>query len=226
MTNPSRHPSRRRAAFRRSRSGFAPTIRQRSVVLPQSAAIPWERRENPRTTHRAVLRGEVLGFLTSSTSGTTTSGTSFDLAACYNYSDFVALYDQYRVLQIEAVLQPTQDVSIVGSGAAAQYPMIASAVDLDNITPIDYGHVVAQQGALESSGHSSHYHKWTPCVAMGAFNGSSIVAAATTESPWLNTSQPAIACYGLKMAASTSAGGTVAYNLSFRMLVEFRAAGQ
>jgi hypothetical protein len=169
-----------------------------------------------RDTIDVQMQGDVSAFLTTSNAIPTYAVHAFLLSDFYQSAEYTALFDQYKIVEIECW--------ITGSSVELNSGSVYSAVDLDDATvPTAVGSVAAKQGALAANSTVSHYHRWKPCVAVAAYNGAFAGYAAQPDQ-WLNCSYPSIQHYGLKMASEAMTSAEL-YNLSFRAHVQFRAPG-
>lgn len=168
---------------------------------------------------KAQLDFTPIVFFTTNALSSSYAGASFQLNAFANYGEYVALFDQYRIEQIEAWLEPFQ------VSQASAFGDLSTCVDLDDSSnPPNLAAVQAHQGSLTGSGAAGHYHKWRPHVATAAYNGS-FGGFNNVASPWVDSASPNVQHYGFKAAAGPTTGGTFAYVLYARAIVSFRAPG-
>lgn len=132
-------------------------------------------------------------------------------------SALLTAFDQYKILQIEAWIDPIVPES------TASLPEMTVAVDLDDAnTPSSVGQVLDKLGATTASGGASHYHRWRPHTAVAVYSGA-FTSFANVPSQWIDSASSNVQHYGLK-AASVSFGSTVLpYSITFRGVVAFRA---
>jgi hypothetical protein len=154
------------------------------------------------------------------TSGATPQfyGAPFTLSNFANFSEYVSLFDQYRIDQIEVWLYPQV---ILQNGVSAE---IASAVDLDDAnTPTSINNVVSKQGSILTGTACGHYHRWKPHMALGAYSGSVFTSFANETASWIDSASTGVQHYGLKVATSTTTGTAIPYDLNVRIVASFRA---
>jgi len=164
------------------------------------------------------LTNVVQTWLTSSAvSGTNTyAAQNFTLSLFNAATSMAAVFDQYRIDQIECWVDP------VGI-ASTSYPFLSTAVDIDDSnTPASAGQVLDKQGAVSGTGQAGHYHRWLPHMAIAAYSGA-FTSYTNEPAQWIDCASPAVQHYGLK-ALSVSNGTTpVVYTLSYRAVISFRS---
>lgn len=158
-------------------------------------------------------------FLTTSTLVPVYAGLTYQLSSFSGFNRYTALFDQYRIEQIEVWIEPAS-----APAANISYPEVASAVDLDDgNVPTGIGNVSDRPGALVGLGISGRYHKWKPFIATAAYSGV-FTSFTNVVAPWIDSGSTNVQHYGLKVAASISSS-PVQFNLVARARVSFRAPG-
>jgi hypothetical protein len=129
-----------------------------------------------------------------------------------------AVFDQYRIVQIETWLIPRQSTADTSSASPG---MIISAVDVDDANaPTSYGQVTHYQSAVESAGIQGHYHRWQPHVAVAAYSGV-FTSFANEASPWIDMASDGVQHYGMKVASAVGTQACV-YDLVTRAVFDCR----
>lgn len=148
-------------------------------------------------------------FLTSSTTVEVKVGGYFILNNLNDITSLGNVFDQYRIDEIEAWLEPTVQVDGTALG------QLLSNVDYDDAAAP--GSVAAHAEAsniITTNGLTSHYHRWKPHCAIATYAGA-FTSYANVVSPWIDFASPSVEHYGLK--ASTSVAGTAhVYTLRYR----------
>jgi len=141
---------------------------------------------------------------------------SFQLSQLDNLTGFVDIFDQYRIVQIEAWIMPRTTITTT-TGNMGQ---LWSVVDYDdaNATTIAFLHEF--QNALVAPGYCAHYRKWQPHVAIAAYSGA-FTSFANEASPWIDCASPNVAHYALK-AGVTVTDAAYVWDMIARFTVEFR----
>ena len=163
------------------------------------------------------LRYDDFAFVTS---GVGFVGASLILALNIfdSYTDFTALFDQYRFDYVEAWIETS--VPRV-SGAVGD---MASAVDVDDASvPTSYLQVADRPGAIDCAWAAGRYHKWKPHVAVAMYSGA-FTSFGNEPAGWIDCGSPAVQHYGLKVGLAPFSGGATAFKLHVRAMVTFRGA--
>jgi hypothetical protein len=165
-----------------------------------------------------TLAYTVPNYVTTSTTVPTYASTYFRLSDCFNYAPYTALFDQYKMLEVEVWLNPTAITTGV-------YGDFYTAVDLDDTTtPTSVNNVAQKPGALITAGQAGHYHRWTPHMAVAAYSGT-FVSYLNADACWIDAASPSVQHYGLKCAFGASSTAAVVYDLQVRIKFAFRAPG-
>jgi hypothetical protein len=156
-------------------------------------------------------------LMTSSGSVPVFGSAFFQLSNVSNVSTYTGLFDQYMIRTIEVLIEPavtevTSSASITGEWT--------SVVDIDDATlPTSYNDLQNYTTAVQTGGTLSHYHRWTPTVALAAYAGT-FTSYASADNQWLDCASPSIQHYGIKAGCLTSASQpftmTCRFHLSFR----------
>lgn len=207
---------------RKRRSGkMAPLAKEGEVIsklFNEVAGRPYPVFNRLEQEIRVVMIGSVNTFLTTNTVSQVVATQAFALNAVADYSQFLAVFDQYRISQIEVWLEP------VGSQEAT-FAGLATAVDLDDSNnPSTIANVQAKQGAIMAGGGSSRYHRWQPHVAVATYSGT-FTSYGNVPSMWIDAASPSVQHYGFKAAALPTPSGAITYSLTYRYVVDFRAPG-
>jgi hypothetical protein len=159
----------------------------------------------------------IPNLYTTSMSANLYGAQTINLSALSDYANYIALFDQYRIDQIEFWLAPNNALASGGN--------YVTAVDLDDGTaPSTYTAVQAKQGSVTSGVVAAHYHKWKPHIAIAAYSGT-FTSYSNQLAGWIDSASPSVAHFGIKTAFEPTPGATVVYNGEFRAVVSFRAPG-
>jgi len=175
------------------------------------------------------------GSLTQAGMTTATTGSfyawQFTLDMIPQVATFVALYDKYRIRQIEFTIRPralTTSAINTGQGTVAQQYLTTLIVAVDN----DDANVPASYNALREYGNAKEFagHLVTkpikivfrPAVAMLSYNNGITFGSSERFSPWIDCANTAVPHYGLKAALGNTASNNLqTFDVSARYLVEF-----
>jgi hypothetical protein len=166
---------------------------------------------------------ETANLFTSSTTVPVYTGTVFALSAVPNYAAYTAVFDQYKIEEIEMWI-----FSATGPGSvtATSFGIGTwnSAVDYDDgNVPTSVGQVCDKQTNVASSIFAAHYHKWKPQYAVDVYQGTFTGFGAARG--WLDSASPTVQHYGLKTACATTPTNTYVFSCIVRYTIKFRGAG-
>lgn len=167
----------------------------------------------------------VPSWLATATGGEMDAAQSFRLSDLTNAGTFTALYDMYRLLEVEVFLQPriTQMVFEPNpTGTAPGGGQLISAIDIDDAVSTNFSGLSQYENAILSGITSGHHRKWKPTAAVGIYNGSSVVGDEVQVSPWINCAADTVPHYSFKAAVTTSADLNQVWDLLCVYAVEFR----
>jgi len=138
--------------------------------------------------------------LTSSASVSTFGALYFTVGALDQISSLTALFDQYRINEIEVWIMPRTTNNTVTSNTGLQ----ATVVDYDDETvlgtfasALDYTNVVV------GTGIEGQYRRFKPHAAIAAYSGT-FASYANEESPWIDAASTGVRHYGVKTAWTTT----------------------
>jgi hypothetical protein len=188
------------------------------IYNPQ-ASRPFPSLTSPEQSIVVTMELNIVGF-TTSTIAAVYYGVQFSLNSFVNYTEYTALFDQYRFDEIEAWIEPSTVMSS-SVGGTSYY----TAVDLDDgNTPTTSGDVSAKQGALCSDTGTGHYHRWQPHMAVAAYSGA-FTSYSNVPAGFIDCASPGVQHYGLKAATSAADGLVRAMDLIVRAKITFRGPG-
>jgi len=181
-----------------------------------------DRRRN-QLTQSIVTQSLTNGlFLTTSASVLQFTAIAFSVAQMPSFGTYTALFDQYRILEVECWVQPAVVENVAGTGEIGQY---VTCVDYDDATaPTTLAQIQIKPGALQCSLFQAQYFRFTPKAAIGAYTGSVFTGfSVANDDLWYNASSSAVQFYGLKIGTTLSTNA-VPIELIVRYTVEFRGA--
>jgi len=207
-----------RASNKKSKKGGK---RERSVALGNDERTPWTKIPMDRACHFTVTAGQIraTALLTQSTTLNTYGASQFTVSQLTEFASWSAVFDQYRILEIEAVLQfPMSE----NTGMGTDEGRYVSVIDTDDAAvPTDLDVLCAYSTAVESSCTQPHYHRWAPGVPVDLYTGA-FGGFGTATSPWIDCGSSTVIHYGLKYG-STPGAGTGVLKMTYKFHVEFRA---
>jgi hypothetical protein len=159
---------------------------------------------------------------TSSAGGEVIFTRAFTLTDLSQSSSLVAIFDQYKIEQIETWIVPTTSTSSNAAGIDGY--TISSVIDYDDDSTSGATSLTMQQyqNCVMSSRFEGVYRRWAPHVQGSLLNsGNSLVGASNVSAQWIDCAQPTIKHYGMKLVQTATATTSV-IGLRVRLTVAFR----
>jgi hypothetical protein len=147
---------------------------------------------------------------------------NYQLASLDQVNTYTALFDQYRIDEVQVTLRPTFNVGIQGLGTPS--PIIYTVIDYDDSSALGTIAAFRQYNNCTETQFETVVRSFKPHAAMAAYTGT-FVGFANEESPWLDCSSTTIQHYGYKFAIAPPPSSTTSlYSvaLTTRMKISFR----
>jgi len=111
------------------------------------------------------------------------------------FANYQALFDQYRIDEIECWLQPYPNGVTTG--------MAYTAIDYDNATAVSPTAIQQLQNVEQGDCQVGHYRRWKPHCALAAYGGA-FTAFSNVASPWIDSVSSAVQHYGFLASADVT----------------------
>jgi len=146
----------------------------------------------------------------------------FRLNMLPDYTEFTALFDQYRIDKIAVVFMPRGNSSEVGSNN--NNCKIFTVLDYDDDSAPASIDALCEYDNLRTGTYSKdHSRSLVPRFSDAIYN-SAIATAYGPKTGWLDCSYPAVPHYGLKYACqATAAASNVIFDIKYTYYVSFKA---
>lgn len=172
----------------------------KSSRMPQWKRKAVGRKMRPWRRARRVLRQPVQYFKRStytqtfqvtSTAGFTSNAVVFRLSDIPNSSEFIGLYDQYKINAVKVQVIPR-----INSAEIAQaVSQVASVIDYDDsVVPANMNTLVQYQNFKLTQGTKIHSRYLKPKISIPTTGAGTMVA----KSQWLDVATPDVPHYGIK----------------------------
>jgi len=141
---------------------------------------------------------------------------SVTLASIPGYTEFTALFDQYRIIQVTIQFSP------INVGAVA-LPII-SVIDYDDANVPSTADELRQYQTLRTVTGTQYFERtFTPRIAMAAY-GNGVFNSFATQSPsiWLDSASSSIPYYGLKYYWTGRTGTDAGYDVVASIILQTR----
>jgi hypothetical protein len=166
----------------------------------------------------AIMQMVNFGTLSSSTGGIAAFAANFILSDVDQYTSLTAVFDQYRITEVEVWLIPRLAVTTSSSQNPGQ---IASVVDYDDDTTLSsLNQALDYQNCMIDTGTVGHYRRFKPHAAVAAFSGS-FTSYVNVVSPWIDAASPSVRHYGVKYV-TTATDAVYVSDIFARLHFEFR----
>jgi hypothetical protein len=152
---------------------------------------------------------------TTSTSVATFYSPGLNISALDQATQLAAIFDQYRVNEVEFWLIP-QTLTYGGLGE------IASVLDFDDAAALTtFAQAEDYQNCVIDRASNGHYRRFKPHSAVAAYGGGAFTSYSNVESPWIDCSSLTVAQYGIKFAANITVSA-LSYDIMIRYHLSFR----
>jgi len=146
-------------------------------------------------------------------------GFNFQVSAMGQITALQSLFDQYRIVKVEAMVYP--ETNLVAAGSGNTPGVLHSVIDYDDNTPLTTEQqALDYQNCMTSMACDGHHRSWKPHCAIAAYQGA-LTAFANVESPWIDAAYPNVQHYGLK-TVNTIASVASPYVVYVTLYTEWR----
>lgn len=187
-----------------------------NTTVGNDTRVPWLSR--PKSLHTIHLSQalEESTFITSSSTVPVFSSILFNISTISNFLSLAAVFDEYRILEIEVLITPNVTEIINGLNAGSYI----TAVDIDDSSiPTSQAQLASYETSIDSKATVSHYHRWVPQFAVAAYAGAFTSYSMMTG--WLDCNSPNIQHYGIKFGVTVSSV-TQEFTYQYRYRCAFR----
>lgn len=185
---------------------------EKNVAIGVQQKIPWMSMPNNQVL-RVVQDFQPATLVTTSATVPTFFAIAFVAASLDNFANFAAVYDQYRITRIQALIY--NDGQNLNS-----LPTMFTAVDLDDASaPTTVAQLGGYSSCVSSTGWAQHFHDFKPKFAIAAYSGT--FSSYSSSEGWIDCGYPNVQYYGVK-GAFPSAANTTTVSMLTRVEVEFR----
>jgi hypothetical protein len=173
--------------------------------------------------YKFVQTYELLAYMTQSNSSFTSFGLALTSNQINQFSSFAAIFDQYKVTEIEVWILPrhTNPLSVA---SAANVGLLYSVIDYDNTGSTATALACEQySNCVVSPSYQGHYRKFRPHIAIANYAGS-FSGYSNEPMGWVDTSTSTTQMYAIAGGVSPSDATTdeQVYDFILRLHVEFR----
>lgn len=181
---------------------------------------PYPNQSISKAITRTFVRTVEKTQFTSSLGGATNYALIFKLSDLPNYTEFTALFDQYKFDRVEVDFIP---VVTTTNSALTVDSMIWTAVDFDDANATTALQIAEYENCHVYPPTQRFSVDITPRVALAAYAGA-FTSYANVGSIWLDVGSPSIEHYGFKVGCNTAGGATQTWKIVCRYMLSFKSA--
>lgn len=161
---------------------------------------------------------------------TTYGATYFSLDQVPGYTEFTALFDQYRITRVIAHFWPTA-LSVTNTNSSSTIvnvpPRIVHAIDYDDsVAPTSVNEVREYSTARTNYSTEKFTRDFKPAVSRVVYEGVSSSGYSPDWDVWVSTNDPTVPHYGLKWAlgsvGTSGADNAFGYVMEVEFFMEFK----
>lgn len=201
---------------RRTKRGQRPKTARRPYTIGRP------KRKYNMPTYRFKRTNEFFTIL-SSNAGIQSAGFAFQLDDLPSYTEFTALFDQYRIRGVKLDLFFNQSAADsnnpVGSGLFCHF------IDLDDATAPASEAEVCQRGYLKKTSPFGHHKIFIrPRTSKALWQGAFTAYGQNNSNQWIDCTYPAVEYYGWKYLWTQTTVANLRLMVSATYYLEFRAS--
>lgn len=162
-------------------------------------------------------------YVQGTTIADTTGALTFFLAGVPNYTEFTALYDQYKITRVVCEFIPKNTPAELGNGTIAPSQFWTYPDFDDNTAPPNLATVLQRQAVVRTKNTQFHKRILCPRISKPVYQDG-ISFAYSPGKAWIDCTNPSVPHYGLKyfMEKATNASSITAYDLQITYYLAFR----
>jgi len=144
----------------------------------------------------------------------------FSLSQLDQATSWSAVFDQYRLAEVEITLRPQYNTGQTGVGAVNWYTVI----DFDDANPVTSAAGMREYNNCMISGYETQVRRFVPHAALSAYQGA-FAGFANVTAPWLDVASPTIQHYGLKLGIDPGSAAPLTPQvivMQFKYRIQFR----
>lgn len=179
--------------------------------------VPASNRFRPdNAPYTVVQETELTSIFSTSTTVPVFYATYFTANQLDQFSSLAAVFDQYRIDEIELWMVGNNVVSAENSNG-----LLCTVVDFDDAVALStFAQAQDYNNAMTTAMGVQHYRRFVPHAATATYSGT-FTSYGNVESPWIDASSGSVQHYGFKVAA-TATSIICGFNLIIRFKLSFR----
>jgi len=198
--------------------------RRKGINSNGDCRIPENQFEKLEKIYRFKRKG-VATIISQQASVETTGAFQFTLSGATGYTEFVALFDSYRIGYVKVQFKPVYNMQTISSVSNIVTPNLYSAIDLDDNTAVAIS-VLEEYGTSKTTNFDKEQVRTlTPRAAMAVYSGAFTSFAMVPKDGWIDVASPTVQHYGIKYGIEAGAVGQTqlqSWKVIFTYYLEFR----
>lgn len=170
---------------------------------------------SPKDKIYTIARTSIETPIVASTTVPVVNSIAYNLSALPNSSEFTALFDRFRIIQVTTTFIPTSLTQV----SAPLYTVI-DYDDANNLSSAS--DAIQYETCMISQGASLVERTLTPKIALNAYNGAFGAFAQGTSRTWVDVASPGTQYYGLKYYLPASGGANASWTVNTCYTIQFK----
>jgi hypothetical protein len=163
-------------------------------------------------------RGIDLGIITPSVTVETFTSYTFTLGALPDSTEFTALFDQYRILQVRMEFTPL----FTDTSATVAYPPIYTAIDYDDANSVTGAQINEYDSVMFTPTGTYFERCFNPRIALAAYSGAFTSFGQPQAGFWIDCASPSVVHYGLKTVMPVAGAANQVWSVRAHLQLQFR----
>lgn len=145
----------------------------------------------------------------------------FNMGMVTGGGDYLAVFDAYRIREIEVTIRPSYTAGFASFAA----PTVYTVIDLDDSNPLTTAAAFREYGNVTLSQYETVVRKWVPRINLPAYiSGGANTGSIPVPAPWIDAASVAVEHHGIKIGIDGNSGTPNAQQVTInaRFLIDFR----
>lgn len=195
--------------------------RRKLIRRKRLARVPRSRLAIRQPIHYFKRTAFYSSYVQGSTLSTNAYGLIGQLTQVPGYTDFTALFDQYRIMAMKIRLSPRANSAEVGTNQGLI--KMWSAVDYDDNTPItNISDMLQRPYVKQTKSSQEHVRYFKPRVNVPTPGIVNVIPGQSSTRQWLDCDNPSIPHYGLKVLVDQLPSGAQSWDVSVTYYLAFK----
>lgn len=201
-------------------SGATQTRAGRIVRRRRVGAVRRRVRGMQSGTYRFKRTAYYSGYLSGSTTQDISGALIGQLSQVPGNSEFIALYDQYKITGIKWKFMPRANSAEAGTNQGLI--KLFTAIDRNDLNPPTINEILQYSSMKMTPSNRTHSRYIKPTIVQFANQTALGSGYVSTRGGWISTDNPTVAHYGLKFLLQQLPSGNQSYDLVVEYYLAFR----